>query len=319
MTNNRSAVFEIAMMARVTWDLHSLNNEGTVGNVTEPRTVVLASGEKSDGVSGEMLKHIHSYNVWLLEADKSRFCPACQRLQPQKADEPAYRKTIAGKTNAEVMAKAIAKCALCDLHGFLVEKPPIARRSTVEFGWAVGLPQQYHREIHLHARHSMEERQTRDRREAAQHEQQERGEEREVSAQMVYHRPTRSGVYALVSLFQPWRIGLNEITYDYVPDADRQARYRLALLAYKAALTHTDGAMTSTRLPHPEALEGVIALSTRNFPAPVVSPLNDTYDQEVAALAKQESGCEVYTFNSLLEVSKILDDLSQRPILSFKT
>jgi CRISPR-associated protein Cst2 len=316
--SNKTAVFEIALMARVTWNLHSLNNEGTVGNVTEPRTVVLASGQKSDGISGEMLKHIHAYNIWLLQDDKSQFCPACQRLQPQKADEPAYRKTLTDKTitNTEVMAKVIANCALCDLHGFLIQDPPINRRSTIEFGWAVGLPEHYHREIHLHARHSMEERQAREKREAS-----EESEEREVSAQMVYHRPTRSGVYALVSLFQPWRIGLNEINYEYVDkvdrNVDRQARHGLALQAYKAAFTRADGAMTSTRLPHVEAIEGVIAVSETHFPAPLISPLKAAYLDEVQEFAKRQKSVRLSIFKSLSEISQVLDELSERPILAF--
>jgi CRISPR-associated protein Cst2 len=310
-------VFEISIMARVTWDLHSLNNEGNVGNVTEPRTVVLASGEKSDGVSGEMFKHVHSYNIWLSESDKSRFCPACARLQPQRADLPDYRRTLKGKTNTEVMASAIANCALCDLHGFLVQEPPIARRSTLEFGWIVGLPNQYHREIHLHARHSMEERQTREQRQATKDEHQERGEE-EVSAQMVYHRPTRSGVYALVSLFQPWRIGLNEINYDYVSGVDRQVRYRLALQAYKASFMHADGAMTSTRLPHVEAIEGIIAASNSNFPVPLLSPLKENYWAELRNLAEKQTQIELSEFSSLSEIVQIIDSLSDRQILSFK-
>jgi hypothetical protein len=49
-------VFEIAILARVKWNLHSLNNEGTIGNVTEPRTIALWDGTKTDGVSGEMMK-----------------------------------------------------------------------------------------------------------------------------------------------------------------------------------------------------------------------------------------------------------------------
>lgn len=315
MPNNNNSVFEISIMARVTWNLHSLNNEGSVGNVTEPRTVVLASGEKSDGVSGEMLKHVHSYNVWLAEADKSRFCPACARLQPQRADERDSRAKLTGKTNIEVMSSAISNCTLCDLHGFLVQQPPIARRSTLEFGWVVGLPDKQYREIHLHARHSMEERRAKEERSDVE---KEKGEEPEVSAQMVYHRPTRSGVYALVSLFQPWRIGLNEISYDYVQGVDRQARYMLALQAYKASFMHADGAMTSTRLPHVEAIEGIIAVSNSNFPVPLLSPLKENYQNELRNLSEKEKQIELANFSSLSEIVQIIDGLANRPVLSFK-
>ena len=304
------AIFEIGILARATWDLHSLNNEGTVGNVTEPRTVVLASGEKTDGVSGEMLKHIHSYNVWLLQEDKTVFCEGCRRFHPQKADiNPLIQRT---NPPQQAMQTAVSSCMLCDLHGFLVQRPAIARPSTVEFGWALGLPDRTHREIHIHARHSMVGR-SREEVDAAQE-----GEgtpERQVTAQMIYHRPTRSGMYAVVSIFQPWRIGLNEVDYSYaIDDNQRNARYQLALRAYKAALMRTDGAMTSTRLPHVEAIEGIVVISETNFPAPTVSPIRDDYMTHAENLAQSETGLSSQRFSSVVEFSTIMDQLGQREI-----
>jgi CRISPR-associated protein Cst2 len=304
-----STVFEISLMLRVTWNLHSLNNEGTVGNVSEPRTVVLADGTKTDGVSGEMLKHLHTYNVWLAEPRKDRFCPACERLQPQKADFPEYRRTFSATDNVVAMSQAIENCVLCDLHGFLMQQPAIARRSTIEFGWAVGIPEVY-RDIHVHARHAVGERGG---------EQAEEGE-REVAAQMVYHRPTRSGVYAVVSLFQPWRIGLNEIDYTYAIDAAaRLARYRLGLEAYKHLLQRGDGAMTSTRLPHIEGVEGVIAVSRRNAPAPVISPLRDDYRQQLDALAAHHGALTLHTFDTVAGVCQVLDELAEASLHPFRS
>ena len=295
-------IFEVAIMARVTWDLHSLNNEGTVGNVTEPRTVVLADGRKTDGISGEMLKHIHTYNLWLLKEEGILLCPACQRLQPQKSDLPEYRDSdvFKGVNNLEAMKRAINNCTLCDLHGFLMQRPAIARRSTVEFGWAIGIPE-VHRDIHIHARHSMEERGV-----------QQEEAEREVAAQMVYHRPTRSGIYAVISVFQPWRIGLNEIDYKYVIEAgERSRRYHLVLKGYKAMFIRAEGAMTSTRLPHVEGIEGLIAVSKTNFPAPLISPLRDDYRNAVEALAHQNGNIALYGFSSAAEFCSIMDDLAK--------
>lgn len=310
MTTGNGSVFEIGLMMRATWNLHSLNNEGTVGNVSEPRTVVLADGTKTDGVSGEMLKHLHTYNVWLAESQKDRFCEACQRLQPQKADLPEYRRTFSGTDNVAAMARAISNCVLCDLHGFLMQIPAISRRSTVEFGWAVGLPEVY-RDIHVHARHAVGER---------GREQPEAEEEREVAAQMVYHRPTRSGVYAVVSLFQPWRIGLNEITYEYaIDDASRLTRYRLGLEGYKNLLQRGDGAMTSTRLPHIEGVEGVIVVSRRNAPAPVISPLRDDYGQQLEALAAGNGWLTLHRFSTAAEACGILNELAKAELHPFRS
>ncbi|MGB9714985.1 MAG: DevR family CRISPR-associated autoregulator [Thermodesulfovibrionales bacterium] len=302
------AIFEIAILGRVTWNLHSLNNEGTVGNVTEPRTVVLASGEKTDGISGEMLKHIHSYNVWLLQEDKSQFCAACQKFHPQKAD---LNPMVSGNklNEAKAMSEAIKSCALCDLHGFLVQRPTIARPSTVEFGWALGLPEKTHRDIHLHARHSMVGR-TKEESEA-----EEEKVEGAVTAQMIYHRPTRSGIYAIVSVFQPWRIGLNEVDYSYaIDDAGRKNRYQLALNAYKATFVRTDGAMTSTRLPHIEAIEGIVVISETNFPAPAISPIRDDYITEIDKIVEKQKGLSTQKFANLAELCLIMDGLSTKDI-----
>ena len=308
-----SSLFEIAILGRVVWNLHSLNNEGTVGNVSEPRTVVLADGKKSDGVSGEMLKHIHAQNVWLVAEDKSLLCEPCRTLNPQKADknpEVLGVKAAKAKVAAESMSVAISSCALCDLHGFLVQRPTIARASTVEFGWAVALRDGYHRDTHLHARHAVEGR-------AETTEGQQQGPA-EVAGQMIYHRPTRSGTYALVSVFQPWRIGLNEVNYEYVVGVDRELRYKLAIEAYKATFARTDGAMTSTRLPHVEALEGVVLVSGRNFPVPVLSPLQDGYRENTEKLQKATEGLEVQRFTSLPDLYAIFSELAKRPLFTLQ-
>jgi CRISPR-associated protein Cst2 len=317
MSIEPKAIFEIGIMMRATWNLHSLNNEGSVGNVSEPRTVVLADGTKTDGVSGEMLKHLHSYNVWLAESYKDRFCVACKRLQPQKADLPEYRRTFKGMNNLDAMAQAIRNCALCDLHGFLMQEPAISRRSTIEFGWAVGFPEVY-RDIHVHARHAVGERG----REEPQQEQREgeAPERREVAAQMVYHRPTRSGIYAIVSVFQPWRIGLNEITYEYAIDEDtRIARYKLALEGYKNMLQRGDGAMTSTRLPHVKGVEGVFAVSARNIPAPVLSPLGDNFETELESLAKSNGSLSLHPFKTVAEACEKLDEFAKAGLYPFRS
>lgn len=292
-------VFEVAIVGRIAWNLHSLNNEGTVGNVTEPRTVILADGTKTDGISGEMLKHIHAQNVWLLAPDKSVFCPPCRTLRPQRAD---VNKELAKglKQAADILDAVLKACALCDLHGFLKTEEAIPRSSTVEFGWAVGLRDSFYRDVHVHARHEVEGR-------AAS-----QAEREEVSAQMVYHRPTRSGVYAIVTVFAPWRIGLNEIVYRYVNGVKRDERYRLALEAYKAAFARTDGAMTSTRLPHVEEFQGAVVVSTRNFPVPVPSPLRSDYLEALDRLARVSPDLEVHRFAALDELFGILDSLKGR-------
>jgi len=292
-------VFEIAILAQVKWNLHSLNNEGTIGNVTEPRTIVLWDGTKTDGVSGEMMKHIHAYWTWLQAktGEDIPLCPACQSFQPQRADAAPQGLD---ENEANAMTTAIERCVLCDLHGFLVQRPTIHRQSVVEFGWIVGLPGKVHRDIHVHARHAIAQRGVSAAAESG---------ETEVAAQMLYHRPTRSGVYALVTLFQPWRIGLNEVNYTYaLDDNERARRYKLALTAYEWTLKRPDGAMTSTRFPHIEGIEGIVLISRQAVPVPMLSPLRDDYQEKLRLLAEKQ-GIEAKEFKDLDELLGILSEL----------
>lgn len=303
-----TGVFEIAILARVKWNLHSLNNEGTIGNVTEPRTVVLWDGTRSDGVSGEMMKHIHAYWAWLRAVDGNfALCDACKTFQPQRAD--AASQGLDRNDNARAMATAVERCFLCDLHGFLVQRPTIHRQSVVEFGWIVGVPEKFHKDIHVHARHAVAERGVSAETEGESEEGEQPEERTEVAAQMLYHRPTRSGVYALVTLFQPWRIGLNEVNYTYALDTTEQKRrYDLALTAYEWTLKRPDGAMTTTRFPHIEGIEGVVLISRQPVPVPMLSPLREDYREKLEALA-QRQGVEAQKFNDLDGLVDILTAL----------
>jgi CRISPR-associated protein Cst2 len=338
-------VYEIAILARATWNLHSLSNEGTVGNVTEPRTVMLADGTPTDGISGEMLKHIHAGYVWALQSNKSELCDACKNFWPERA---GGNPNVKGKSIEEAVKEAL-KCELCDLHGFLVPLAPNPNRaSTIEFGWAVGIPTRVQRGIHVHTRHALHEARL------AVEEQKEPSkwgddncfwERREegnivekcttnpnesmlykvkgkwyceehvpgaVTPQMLYHRPTRSGVYAIISVFQPWRIGLNNIKPSYnLEDEKRKLRYKLALKAYQAMFLRTEGAMTTTRLPHTENFEGVIVVSRVNYPAPVISPLKDDYAQEIENIKTSigDNKIEVKNFTSLAEYVQKINEL----------
>ena len=281
-------VYEIGIVGRIRIDAHSLNNEGTVGNVTEPRTIMLADGRKTDGISGEMLKHIHTEAFWQLAKERNvTLCQACQTLRPEKANKnPNVTKANEVK---EALNEAL-KCALCDIHGFLVEKPTLSRKSTIEFGWAIAIPEQFYRDIHVHTRVAPGE----------------KGKESETE-QMIYNRPTRSGVYAFVSIFQPWRIGLNEINYGYVlSDEDRKQRYDLVIDAYKAMLSRLEGAMTTTRLPHTSEIEGLIIIATNAMPVPLISPLKDDYKEQIEKIVKPKN---IQKFDSLATALQELDKL----------
>jgi len=225
-----------------------------------------------------MLKHIHSYALWELEENKEQnFCEACQILEPYRADWKNVK--IDKKSEESVVKSALEKCALCDLHGFLVQRPATSRASCIEFGWALGIPD-VHRDIHLHTRVEPGGK-------AKQEGGQTEGEEAQRTAQMIFHRPTRSGVYAVISVFQVWRLGRNDVNCRYVDGIDRKHRYQLALKAYQTMFLRPEGAMTATRFPHTEDFNGVIVYSETNQPVPIISPLKDDYINELKQIKEK--------------------------------
>ena len=328
-------VYEIAILGRAVWQLHSLNNEGTVGNVTEPRSVRIIDPNtkkavSTDGISGEMLKHIHTEIMWEL-SDKNNLCNACKVLNPEKFNASQNK----GNSGEQAVKNALQSCDICDVHGFLITRPQVNRKSVIEFGWALGIPEVY-RDIHTHARHSGAMRGIEDQLNPG-----EWGNERcqykgcdtnpedsplykidgkwycEAHApisQMVYHRPTRSGVYAVISVFQPWRIGLNEAkTNKYSYDAretERKRRYQTALKAYQVLFARPEGAMTTTRLPHVEDFSGVIVYSTKSLPVPVISPLKEDYISEIETIANSiDNDLKIIKFSSIAEFAREIKTL----------
>lgn len=60
-----------------------------------------------------------------------------------------------------------------------------------------------------------------------------------------------------------------------------------------------NGAKRNTNLPHLDHFEGIIAISTRRCPAPMLSPLNiESYNREIQSLAN--------TLNTIREPSQAL-------------
>jgi CRISPR-associated protein Cst2 len=335
MPTQNNKVYEVAIVGRITWNLHSLNNEGNVGNVIEPRTLILADGTLTDGISGEMLKHIHAYCLWQLISEKTKnLCSSCQEFNPERADaNEQVRKT---KKPEEAIDEAL-KCIICDIHGFLVQKPTVSREAAIEFGWAVGIPDKFFRETHTHIRHSP--------REAFLHIEEERKPNQwsrekcnnkncttspadsplykvenkwycekhlpKKAAQMVYHRPTRSGIYGIISVFQPWRISLNDVTLKYLSNIDRKTRYKLGLEAYIAMFLHPEGAMSTTRLPHTDEFKGVIIYTQTNFPVPVISPLKDSFINQINDISSKINAKvqEFDTLQKFIEEIRKLEEL----------
>lgn len=314
-----AAISSIALSARLTMNLHNLNSEGTEGNQQQTRMVHVVQGDNRqavNAVSGDMFKRILVDHLTPLLADAGQpLSPAARRHNPDRivADYPPLVEFAADKKNLDsaVMTKMISECAATDLAGaLLTANRSVGRKSVVEFGWVVGLPEVTRTEQYLHVKYAPEGRG------AAT------GGDTVAGRQALFHRPASSGIYALVCNLDLYRVGLNDYTREYVVGrADRLARARALLHALAATLVKPSGAQRNTQAPHITEVEGVIAASSSSLPAPMLSPLSANFRDQIEACARalnriEPDGIRFRRFDSLAEAVDQLSKLATELELS---
>lgn len=284
--------YQIAVMARLGWNLHSMNNEGSVGNVTMGRKVTLPRSTargietfETDMVSGEMLKHGFVESLWT-RFGAEHLCPDCKTLRPVRASKAASHKD------------ALA-CPICDLSGYMsVVKGGLnlKRYAPVEFGMSVALPEAVAIQKHIHARHGRDTDET------------EAGTAK-ATDQMIYYRPTRSGQYAFHALMNSWKIGVDDTTFETVLEKDiRWSRFSTALYALADVMIFPQGAMRATRLAHVTEAQGIIVVAGTNSFVPRWSPLDDRYREMVEGMLShvdevdEDGGVHAFRFDSPVEL-----------------
>ncbi len=312
-----AVISSLTLNARLTLNLHNLNNEGTEGNQQQTRMVHIidADGRRQvvNAVSGDMFKHILVDHLipLLRDAGQPLSAPAA-RHDPDRitADEDFVRYCERGGservTESQIMTRMLEACSATDLAGALVTRGrAVGRKSVVEIGWVVGLPENTITEQYFHVKYAPE-----GRGQAA-------GGTTVAGQQAIFHRPASSGQYAIVCNLDLWRVGLNDITREFViSDHDRLARARALLQAVAGMLLKPSGAQRNTQNPHIMACEGVIATSNNSLPAPTVSPLARAYREEIERAAEacnrlRPNTVQLYPFESLGEGVAILARLAE--------
>jgi len=314
------AVRSISICGEATLDLHALNNEGAEGNALMTRMVDIVDqkGELHtvNAVSGDMLKHIQAEHLYQYALEHTLpLCKACQKFDANRicADEeftknPEFTKETPDST---ILGKALQRCTLDDAEGILITSEigkarSIARKSCVEFGWAVGIPEKTRTESYFHVKYVAEG----------------RGKGSgtgENLGQNIFHRPASSGVYAMVLNIDPLRVGRNDITLGYAIDpAPRQARIQGLIVSVMNTFIRMNGAHRNTQLPHLVDFKGALVISTSSLPAPSLSALNPNYRQQITATCEQlnrlrcEPALTVLSFENLAEFTQHMVDLAAR-------
>jgi len=310
VVTQQGPIFSLAVSARAVINMHSLNNEGGEGNQITTRFVNIVRPDGNGGhridavnaISGDMFKHIQAEHLWHKLQGTGPLCGGCQTFSSGRVlDDAEFLRNLPDR-DADTINQLLQRCVIDDLEGTLVARGArsIPRKSVIEFGWVIGIPEYTTTDSYFHVRYA-----------------QERGERGEEQAQQaIFHRPASSGVYGLVCKLEVSRIGHNDILQRPALDQDeRRRRCRLLLESLRDTFLEPNGAMRGTQDPHMTDLSGVITVSRGAIPAPAWSPLADDYlnqiDGIVAAFERSQSGLvTAHRFQSAAEFAGLMADLS---------
>lgn len=308
---NAKKVHSISVIGRLTLDMHSLNNEGGEGNQIFTRQVNVVDGAGNlacvNAISGDMFKHIQAEHIWAVaKNDGLPLCAGCEKFDPNRISvDPGFEKGLKGKADTAVVDEMIKKCVIDDLEGNLITaaNKNTPRKSVVEFGWVVGLPDLTLTDSYFHVKYVADP--------------QIRGKNSEDTGanvgQNIFHRPASSGIYAVVLHLEASRISFNDIAKKYVANVDRKKRYAALIKSAMFTFLEPNGAMRNTQNPHVLGFDGLITVSGGPAPAPTVSPLADGYEKQVVEIAKVlgklGAEVEVKPFKDLAEFAGVCEEL----------
>lgn len=312
-------IASISISGEITLNMHSLNNEGGEGNqiMTRQLTIVDKEGREHtvNGISGDMFKHIHAgHLVNYCVENKIELSQYSKALNPNRISSAELLEyiTTSKKKNEKagvVIDALINSCAVCDTHGILItdkigdnkDSSNTPRKSVIEFGWTIGIPEKNNTESYLHTKvvHSST------------------GVKGESSneGQNIFHRPANHGAYAFVCNIDTYRIGFNDIDRNYsIDDNKRQARYKAILQSLLSSFLNPKGAMTSSQKPHITDFKGVVTYSEKLIPAPTISPINPDYMIEIDKIKSnlnliEPDSITTKPFNGLGDLSEIIKNL----------
>ncbi|MEG4575168.1 DevR family CRISPR-associated autoregulator [Microcoleus sp. N3A4] len=308
MKNSTFPVYSISLSGLVSWQLHALNNEGTEGNQSLTRRYYIV--EKGDpepkfvnGVSGDTIKHIQAEHLHRICTESE--LPLSEGGKQCNPDRIGFDIDLAEKQKtaffteqeanlAAKTAKVLQVCTISDLEGFMVTEKKgqtLKRESVIEFGAIVGLPSFVKTQSYFHAKYGTDN-------------------------PTPYNVQISSGLYATVLNIEAFRIGYNPHTFNYaVAAGDRKKRLDALLKSVLYTFLQPNGAKRNTNLPHPDHFEGIIAVSTRRCPAPMISALDADYHRQIESLANTlnrmngEGTIRLFRFETMAQFAEQIQEL----------
>lgn len=297
MSNQKFPIYSLSISGLASWQLHALNNEGNEGNQSLTRRYyIIQKGmnepEYVNGVSGDMLKHIQAEHLHRIAIESNlNLSEGGKQFNPDRIGYDIDQKLpIFNDKDTDLTAKTakvLQLCSISDLEGFMVTEKKgqtLKRESVIEFGAVVGIPTFVKTQSYFHAKYGIEN-------------------------PTPYNVQVSSGLYATVLNIEGFRIGYNPHNFSYSIDlTERKQRLDALLKSVLYTYMQPNGAKRNTNLPHLDHFEGVITVSTRRCPAPMLSPLNiDNYNREIHSLANTlnnlngEGTIHCFEFESMAE------------------
>lgn len=312
-------IYSLSLSARLTLDMHSLNNEGGEGNQIQTRMVNIVDENgrlaNVNAISGDMTKHILAAHLHRIAVSTELpLCASCQEFNANRISADAeVMAQLEGKSDAEALDIILQTCAVDDMLGNLITagSRSLPRKSVVEFGWVVGVPEVTRSDSYFHVKYANE------RGDAKRKEDAEEGTRKSNLGQNIFHRPANSGVYALIASIEASRIGFNDITQQYVlTEAERAQRLHALLEALLYTLVQPAGAMRNTQAPHILGVNGAITVSQNIIPAPTLSPLKTGFATDLEQLCGtlnqiRPEALSYHAFDSITELAETMRPLIQ--------
>lgn len=279
----------LTVAAKLVVNVHDLNNEGSIGNITDIRTIRMVDENgkelgEAPAVSGRMLKHWHLAYMLREERNQStdvqKLCPKCLEWKPD-------RQSDAGNEYS-----GVESCVICDTHGFLstakVQAPP-RRTSCVSFSWLlpiIGSDSPSKQVIHSRVEPSGKIEETPD--EPSEERTEEGGEEvKRKTAQMIFYKSYASSTYGFVCSIDLDRIGKTLDGNAILNAGEIKRRRQMAVRALLPMIMGAFGASQSHALPHTKCLGVLAALSDNTTPLPnLVSPIYSSGFEESIKMLK---------------------------------
>jgi len=308
MTKTSFPVYSVSISGLLSWQLHALNNEGNEGNQSLTRRYyIIQKGmnepEYVNGISGDMLKHIQAEHLHRIALEMNLpLSEGGKRFNPDRIGYDLDNALpVFNDKEADLAVKAaqvLQRCAISDLEGFMVTEKKgqtLKRESVIEFGAVVGLPTFVKTQSYFHAKYG-------------------------VDNPTPFNVQISSGLYATVAHLEAFRIGYNPHSFDYgIELSERKKRLDALLKSVLYTYLQPNGAKRNTHLPHPDYFGGVISVSTRRCPAPMISPLQmESYERQIESLASTlnrlngEGTIHLFPFDDLASFAEQIEALIER-------